>query len=166
MGSTFHGFWGAYKVMSVGNLDAAETVTVSLAFGQPVAVKRLIFVTTEVATVADAKLTVGVRDRDDSPSVNHTAYTMPFSGSALGDVFVAELAEPDTAADATGSDSLDVFSATPILLEIDVDEELFITSDGGGNAGKYDVYAQVQELGFHIGAANTNTSVQLVREDV
>ena len=166
MGSTFHGFWGAYKVMSVGSLDAAEATTVSLAFGQPVAVKRIILVNTEVHTSANSKITIGVRDRDDTPTANHSAYTLPFAGSALGDVFTLEVAEPDTAADATGSDGLDVFSATPILLEIDVHEELFVTTDAGGDAGIYDVYAQVQELGFHVGAANTNTSVQLAREDL
>ncbi len=166
MAATLHGFWGAYKVMSVGSLDAAESSTISLAFGQPVAVKRLIFVNTEVAAGANHKITVGVRDRDDTPSADHSAYTLPFAGSALGDVFVAELAEPDTAAVTSGSDGLDVFNATPILLAIDSNEELFVTSDAGGTAGIYDVYAQVQELGFHIGAANTGTSVQLVREDV
>ena len=161
MGYTLHGFWGAYKVMSVGNLDAAETTTVSLAFGQPVAVKRLIFVNTEVHTAANSKITVGVRDRDDSPSTNHTAYTIVQSGSALGDVFVAELAEPDTAAVVVDGD--DTHAATPTLLFIDVNEELFVKSDGGGDAGKYDVYCQVQELGFHLGAPDTNDSVQMTR---
>ena len=166
MGSTLHGYWGATKTMLVGTLDASGGNTVSLAFGQPVDVKRLILVNTIPHTSANAKLTVGVRDEDNTPSTNHTAYTMVQSGSAAGDVFVIELGVPDTAAVTSGSDGLDVFNATPILLAIDSNEELFVTSDAGGTAGIYDVYAQVQELGFHIGAANTGTSVQLVREDV
>ena len=166
MGATLHGYWGATKTILVGNLDASGSNTVSLAFGQPVDVKRLILVNTIPHTSANAKLTIGVRDRDDTPSVNHTAYTLVQSGSAAGDVFTIEVGVPDTAADATGSDSLDVFSATPVLLAIDTDEELFITSDGGGNAGSYDIYAQVQELGFHLGAANTNVATALTRVDV
>ena len=165
MGSTLHGYWGAYKVRSVGSLDAAESSTVSLAFGQPVDVKRVILVNTEVHTSANSKLTIGVRDRDDSPSADHSAYTLPFAGSALGDVFTLEVGEPDTDA-VVAVDDLDTHAATPILLAIDVDEEFFITSDAGGDAGIYDVYVQVQELGFHVGAANTNTSVQLAREAV
>ncbi len=166
MGSTLHGFWGAYKTMLVGTLDASGANTVVLAFGQPVAVKRFILVNTIAHTSANAKLTVGVRDRDDSPTANHSAYTLVQSGSAAGDVFTIELAVPDTAAVTSGSDSLDVHNATPVLLEIDTDEELFITSDGGGDAGSYDIYAQVQELGFHLGAANTNTATALTRVDV
>ncbi len=165
MGSTFHGYWGAYKTMIVGTLDASGANTISLAFGQPVDVKRLILVNTIAHTSANAKLTVGVRDRDDSPTASHSAYTLVQSGSAAGDVFTIELAVPDTAA-VVAVDGLDTHAATPITLAIDTDEELFITSDGGGNAGSYDIYAQVQELGFHVGAANTNTSTSLTREAV
>ncbi len=167
MAATLHGFWGATKTVSVGSMDAAESNTLTLEFGQPVAVKRLIWVTTQAQTVADAKITIGTRDADGSSnSVSHSAYTLPNSGSALGDVQTMELAVPDTAADATGSDSLDVFSATPVLLEVTVDRQLFVTTDAGGDAGIYDVYVQVQELGFHLGAANTNTATALTREAV
>ena len=165
MSFNFPGYWGKEKTMLVGTLDASGSNTVSLAFGQPVEVKRLILVNTVVHTVANAKLTVGVRDRDDSPTADHRAYTLVQSGSAKGDVFTIELGPPDTAA-TVAVDGLDTHAATPILLAIDTDEELFITSDGGGDAGSYDIYAQVQELGFHVGAANTNTSSSLTRVDV
>ena len=165
MGSTLHGYWGAYKVVSMGELDAAETTTVTFKFGQPVDVKRLILVNTEVHTAANSKVTVGVRDADGSSnSVSHSAYTIVQSGSALGDVFVIELGVPDTAA-VVAVDGLDTHAATPVVLEIDVDRQLFLVSDGGGDAGKYDVYAQVQEQGFHVFSDRTGagTTTALTR---
>ena len=166
MAATLHGFWGKEKTVLVGSLTVSGSNTVAIAFGGPVAVKRLILVTTTALPVADSKLTVGARKQDDTSSTDHSAYTATFSGSAINDVKEILLGVPDTAADATGSDSLDVFSATPVLLEIDSSQEIHITSDGGSTAGAVVIYAQVQELGFHTGAANTNTSVLLVREDV
>jgi len=151
--------------MLVGTLDASGSNTVDMRFGQPVDVKRLILVNTIPHTAADAKLTVGVRDEDDTPSADHTAYTLVQSGSAAGDVFTIELGVPDTDA-VVAVDGLDTHAATPILLAVDSNEELFITSDGGGDAGSYTIYAVVQELGFHLGAANTNVATALTREDV
>ncbi len=165
MGSTLHGYWGAYKTIPIGSIDASESNTTAFQFGQPVDVKRIIFVTTQAQTVADAKITVGVRDLDGSPSESHSAYTLAFTGSAIGDVQTAELAVPDTAA-VVAVDGLDTHAATPITLAVDSDRELFILTDAGGDAGIYDLYAQVQELGFHLGAANTNVATALTREAV
>ncbi len=166
MGSILHGYWGAYKTVPIGSIDAAETNTTAYQFGQPVDVKRIILVCTEAHTAANAKLTIGSRDVDGSSnSVSHSAYTVVQSGSAIGDVLVIELAEPDTAA-VVAVDGLDTHAATPTTLLVASHRELFVLTDAGGDAGIYDLYAQVQELGFHIGAANTNTSVQLAREAV
>ena len=165
MGSTLHGYWGATKTISVGSIDAAESNTTVFTFGQPVDIKRLIFVTTQAQTAAAAKLTIGVRDLDGSPTESHSAYTMAFTGSTVGDVQVAELAEPDTAA-VVAVDGLDTHAATPTTLLVASNRELFILTDAGGNAGIYDIYAVVQELGFHVGAGDTGTSTVLTREAV
>ena len=162
MGSTLHGYWGATKTVPIGSIDAAESNTTVFTFGQPVDIKRLIFVTTEAQTVATAKITVGVRDLDGSPTESHSAYTLPFSGSLIGDVQVMELAEPDTAA-VVAVDGLDTHAATPTTLLVASNRELFILTDAGGNAGIYDIYAVVQELGFHVGAGDTGTSETLTR---
>ncbi len=167
MSATLHGYWGTEKTVLVGSLTVSGANTVAVAFGGPVAVKRLILVTTTALTTADSKLTIGVRDATgDTNSSNHSAYTATFSGSAANDVKEILLGVPDTAAVATGSDGLDVHSATPILLQVSSKQEIHITSDGGSDAGAVVIYAQVQELGFHTGASNTNTSVRLVREAV
>jgi hypothetical protein len=162
MGSSYRGYWGAYKTESLGNLVVSGANTVALAFGQPVDVKRLILVTTVAVTVANAKLTIGVRKRDDTSSVSHSAYTVPFTGSAINDVQYIELPEPDTAA-VVAVDGLDTHAATPNILEIDSDEELFVTSDGGATAGACDIYAMVQEQGFQPASARSGTAVKLVR---
>ncbi len=166
MGSTLHGYWGKEKTVLVGSLTVSGANTVTVGFGGPVEVKRLILLTTTALTTADSKLTVGVRDLDDGNSTSHSAYTATFTSSAIDDVKEILLAVPDTAAVATGSDGLDVHSATPVLLAVRSNQEIFITSDGGSDAGAVVIWAQVQELGFHTGAANTGTSVRLVREDV
>ena len=97
MSFNFPGYWGDTKTMLVGTLDASGSNTVSLAFGQPVEVKRLILVNTVVHTVANAKLTVGVRDRDDSPTADPSAYTLVPSGSAKAAGFPLDLGPPDPA---------------------------------------------------------------------
>ncbi len=166
MAATLHGFWGKEKTVLLGTLVVSGANTATQVFGGPVEVKRLILLTTTALTSANSKLTIGVRDIDDGNSTNHSAYTATYSGSAIDDVKEILLAVPDTAAVTSGSDGLDVHNATPVLLAVRSNQEIFVTSDGGSTAGAVNIWAQVQELGFHTGAANTGTSVRLVREDV
>lgn len=166
MAATLHGYWGKEKTVLVGSLVVSGSNTVAVAFGGPVAVKRLILVTTTALTDADSKLIIGVRDStNDTNSTNHSAYTATYTASAVNDVKEVLLGVPDTAA-VEAVDGLDTHAATPVLLEVGSQQEIFILSDGGSTAGAVVIYAQVQELGFHTGAANTGTSVRLAREDV
>ncbi len=165
MATSHRGYWGAYKFAKVGSLVVSGANTVTLDFGQPVDVKRLVLVTTTAVTVANAKLTVGKRKLDNTGSSNHSAYTMTFTGSAINDVKEILLGVPDTAA-VVAVDGLDTHAATPVLLELAANEEVFITSDAGATAGACDIYAQVQEQGFHQPSTRTGPAVTLVREAV
>jgi len=162
MSTSHRGYWGAYKVALVGTLTTTGTTKAVLSFGQPVDVKRFILVTTTAVTIADGKITVGKQGIGAVAPSSHSAYTLPFTGSAVLDVKEILVGVPDTAA-VVAVDGLDTHAATPNLLEIDVDEELFIVSDGVPTAGIVEVWVQVQERGFHLADARTGPAVALVR---
>lgn len=143
-----HGYWGKEIVLEVGDLDVSGSNEVSIAFGRPVDVKRVIMVTTTALTAADAELTVGWRKVDDTGSEDHSTWTLVQEDSALNDVSEILLAESKADdAGTTGVDDSTVHTAGDDLIHVDSDEEFFIESDGGPDAGDVKVFVQVQEKG-------------------
>lgn len=141
--------WGRKQVLNPAgvSLDASGANTAVITFGQRVAVSRLVLVTTVAQTVADATITVAVRDVDDGNSTTKGTFTLPFTGSATDDLKYVDLIKPSTSG-AAGADSVTAVPTTvyttsgkgPIYIE--ANQELALTSDGGGNAGTYMIYAE------------------------
>jgi len=141
-------FWTKSEFANLSTLDASGSNAVQYEPGQRIKAKRLILVTTVAQTVANATLTVVVRDRDNGNSTTIGTITVPFSGSALDKVLYADFGKPKTTA-TTGSDGSATYSTDPGgLVEVDPGQEIVITSDGGGDAGTYQVYLEYIPEGF------------------
>jgi len=141
-------FWGKTDVKEVGDLTVSGANTVVKPFGRPVDLIRLIFVTTTAITVANATITIGKRKVDDTGVVQHSQWTLPFTGSALNDVH--EILPAESLAGAVGTTGVDgstVHTAGNDFLQVNADEELYVTSDGGPTAGAVKVFAMIQEHG-------------------
>ncbi len=137
-------------VENLATLDASGANAVQFNPGMTVKVKRLIFITTIAQTTADAVITVVKRNRDDTPTETLGTVTLPFTGSATDDVQYVELGYPDTDGE-VGSDGSTVYSSVSPggMIEMVPGEELVLTSNGGGDAGTYQVYVEYIPEGFN-----------------
>lgn len=136
-------------IANLGTLDASGANSIVFAPGRPVDVDRIILVTTVAHTVADATITVGVRNVDDTSSVTKGSFVIPFTGSALNKVLAIELVKPKTTATTAADGSIYYAGYNPGgFIRVDPGQELFLTSDGGGNAGTYQVYIEYKDQGF------------------
>lgn len=134
----------------LGTLDASGANSLSWAPGKPVDIENLIFLTTIAQTVADATITVGVRDIDDGNSTTRGTFALPFSGSATDQVRRVRLAAPRTTPieyvasqpAGAGFGVTEVMRSGEGLLKVNPGQEIFVTSNGGGDAGSYLVYAE------------------------
>lgn len=144
---------------SVGSLDTSGTNTVDWIPGGPVDVKRILLVVTTAMTAANATLTIGKRDADlATNSESYATAVIPFASGADGAQFVIDF-PAKTAAVTAGSDgpytdqkdksAAVVYSSEPGLLHIDFGQELFVTSDGGGDAGVSAVYVEYMKQGLN-----------------
>lgn len=143
------GYMTKDDIANAGSLDASGANTLAWAPGRPVDVDRIVLVTTVAHTVADATITVGVRNVDDTSSVSKGTFVIPFTGSALNKVFSIPLVKPKTTS-TTGADGSIVFKGYSPggFIRVDPGQELFLTSDGGGDAGTYQVYIEYKDQGF------------------
>lgn len=136
------------KITEVGvSLDASGANTaIVMAPGRRAYVRRLILVTSIAQTSALATLTVGVRNVDDTTSTTYGTFTVPLTGSALNDVAICDLATgPTTYTTAVDSSST---LAGGAMIRVKPGQEMFVTSDGGGNAGTYIIYAEYYDDAF------------------
>lgn len=125
------------------SLDASGANTAVVAIGHPAAVSRVVFVNTIAHTVADAVITFGYRNVDDTPSVTLGTFTLPFTGSATDDIKFIDIMLPLATGTVSSIDGSTVYTTAgkgPVYLE--ANDEMFFTSDGGGNAGTYLIYLQ------------------------
>lgn len=135
------------EIANVGAATISGTTAVTWAPGRPADVRRLILVTTTAVTVADATLTVSVRDVDDGNSTSYGTFVVPFTGSAADDVQYVDLVTTDTDGSTSAIDGSLVYTAGG-MIEVNPGQELVVVSDGGATAGVVQVYVEYQDLGF------------------
>lgn len=143
-------YWTMDRYENLSTLDVSGANSVVFAPGESIDVKRLIFVTTIAQTVALSNLTVAVRDVDNGNSVTIGTFTIPLTGTALDKVWYTDLGVPDEDG-STGSDGSLIFQSYDPggVVAVNPGQELVVTSDGGGDAGTYQVYIQYQSKGFN-----------------
>lgn len=141
-------YWDYEVFTDLSTLDASGANAVQYNPGCPMDVKALVFVTTVAQTVADATLTVVVRDRDNGNSTTIGTLVLPFTGSALDQVRRFKLQLPKTTATTSSIDGSTTYASTPGVVEVNPGQEMVITSDGGGDAGTYQVYVEAVKQGF------------------
>jgi hypothetical protein len=143
-------YWTKDMYANLSTLDASGANSVVYAPGESIDVKRLIFVTTVAQTVADAVLTVAVRDVDNGNSTTIGTVTLAFTGSTADDVQYTDLGKPATTGTVETDGSLVFSSDDPGgVIAIRPGQELAITSNGGGDAGTYQVYVEYISKGFN-----------------
>jgi hypothetical protein len=143
------GYYTKDDIANLGTLDASGANSVVFAPGRPVDVDRVIVVTTVAQTTADATITLGVRDVDNGNSVTKGSFVLPFTGSATDDVKYVNLVKPKTTATTASDGSITFTGYSPGgFIEVNPGQELFLTSDGGGDAGTYQVYVEYKDQGF------------------
>lgn len=147
--SNYYATKEAIKQVGTAALDASGANTVTAIFGRKARLKRLILVTTVAQTVANATITVAVRDHDDSPSTTIGSFVLPFSGSAIGDKKYVDLVTTDTDGSTSSIDGSLVYEAGDPV-EVEPTEELALTSDGGGDAGSYLVFVEYWDQPFTV----------------
>lgn len=131
------------KIDNLGTLDASGANTIVFAPGRQAVVRKIILITTVAQTVANATITVAVRDVDNGNSVTQGTFVMPFATSATDDVAFVKPGQPATAGTTAVDGSLVFEGYEPgggIVVE--PGQELALTSDGGGDAGTYQVYVE------------------------
>lgn len=138
------------QMLNLGTLDASGANAVVFAPGRPAIVRKIVTVTTIAQTTADAVITMAVRDVDDGNSTTQGTFTLPFTGSAADDVKFVKPGQP-SATGATAVDGSTVYEGfTPGGgIRVEVGQELSLTSNGGGDAGTYQVYVEYIDEGFN-----------------
>lgn len=130
-------------------LDLSTVVTAVYAPGRPQDISRIILVTQIAQTVADANITVGVRNVDDTSSVTKGSFVLPLSGSALNKVLSIPLVKPKATATVNVDQSIGYKGYSPGgFIRVNPGQELFMTSDGGGSTGTYAIYVEYKDQGF------------------
>ena len=142
----------------MGTLDTSGANTLDWVPGNPVDVKRILLVVTTAMTTADPTLTIGVRDADlGTNSETYATAVIPYASGADGAQFYIDF-PARTSAVSAGSDgpytdqvdkSAAIVYRTTEPLHIDFGQELFITSNGGGDAGVSAVYVEYLKQGFN-----------------
>lgn len=128
----------------------------------PIDVKRVIVIVNTAQTTANAVMTIGVRDNDDTPSETKGNFTIPFAGSVAGQIFQVPLI--GAGAETTGIDGSIVNLAGDGFIEVSPGQEFFI-SEAGGAAGVFQVYLEYEKQGFagrRADGTTTNPVVDLV----
>lgn len=133
--------------------------------GEAIDVKRVILITTTAQATAVANVTIGVRDADGGNSSTHSIFTFP-AVTVADDVHYYDLsARPDEDGDAVsgapGIGGQKTFDATPTMLTVLPGQEVFITSDGGGDNGVVDVYFEYISRGFN--PENLTNATEMLR---
>lgn len=134
-------------VADAGSLDLSGANTVAWSPGMQAQVKRVIFVTTTALTSANATVTVAVRKVDNTSSTTVGSFVAVQSGSALNDVSHAEISERQPAS-TTEVDGSTYIGPSPGMIEVDPDEEIAFTSNGGPDAGAVEVYVEYVPISF------------------
>lgn len=143
------------KIENLGTLDASGANTIVYAPGRPVVIRRAILITTVAQTVADAVITVAVRDVDNGNSTSQGTFTIPFTDSAADDVAYVDIGKPATAGTVAVDGSTVYEGFTPGGgVRVEPGQEISFTSDGGGDAGTYQVYLEMTDEGFEVGDAD------------
>lgn len=151
-------YWAtADRVAFVENLNLGAGVeTVVYAPGKPIHVKRIVLVMTAAQATAAATVTVGVRNVDDSSSTTAGTFATP-AVMAVNDAFYVELGKSDADGETAEVVSQDIpgastvlFTSEPGILEVNPGQEMFFTSDGGGDTGAANVYIEYSEQGQDI----------------
>lgn len=144
-------FYDKTQLYNAGTLDTSGANAIVFAPGQPVHVKRVIFVTTVAHTVANATISVAVRDVDNGNSVAIGSFVVPYSGSAADDVGFANIAANQTGPTTLSGNGI----SAPVWYDggagdvlVVPGQEISLTSDGGGDAGTYQVYFEYVPTGF------------------
>lgn len=140
-------YYDKARTDNIGSLDASGANTVAFAPGQPVDVTRIVLVTTVAHTTADATITVTVRDVDDGNSTTVGTFALAYDGSATDDVQYVNVAG-EQVGPTTASDGSIVYGPNPGVIEVNPGQEIALTSDGGGDAGTYQVYVEYFPQGF------------------
>lgn len=156
-------YYADKAIANLGTLDTSGANTIVFAPGRPADVCRAILVNTVAHTVADAIITVAVRDVDNGNSTTIGTFTLPFTGSAADDVKYVELVFPDSDGEISSIDGSLTFSSEspggPI--QVDVGQEISFTSNGGGDAGTYQVYVEYYDQPFQSEAGRVGNAAEL-----
>lgn len=157
-------FWGKKRILNPAgsSLDASGTNSIDFGLVATWFLARIKMVTTIAHTVADATITVALRDKDDGNSTTLGTFTLPFSGSATDDIKYVDLIKPLTTATTSSIDGSTTYTTEnkgPV--KVLANQEIVLTSDGGGNAGTYLIYFEGVEEGLNsavTGSARTFTA--------
>lgn len=137
------------KMENLGTLDASGANTIVFAPGRPAVVRKVVLITTVAHTTANATITVALRDVDNGNSVTKGTFVLPFTGSVTDDVAFVEIGKPNTTGSA-GVDGSTIYKGYEPGggIRVEPGQELAFTSDGGGDAGTYQVYVEYIDEGF------------------
>lgn len=133
------------QTLNTGNAVVLEAMPEQvIAFGRPVFVDKITFVCTTV-TVGDYLITVGVRNRDNTGSVNKASFTIP-GGTAVNSIVYAGLVPGAAAGSVSAIDQSLIFNGGSAIF-VDTDQELFFDSNDGGTSGAGDWYVSFMDHG-------------------
>lgn len=127
------------RTVQVGSLTLSGANTVAWQPGEPVDIRRVVFVVTTAASGSNATLTIGSRKADGSNAVQHSQFVFATASGAVNSVHYYVVGEA-TDTGTTAVDGSTTYAAAPGLLEIDPGEEVYISSNGAPTAGVVDVY--------------------------
>ena len=143
------------QYLDIGAMAKAATVT----YSPPVAidVKRIIVRTTTAYTVANTIVTVNVMDIDGSPTATKGTFTIPFTGSTIGDVSWVDLKSANPAATTAADGSL-YSKPGPSFITVLPGQSLQIVDAGSQTAGASQLYIEFEKLGYNPNAGTTNAT--------
>lgn len=145
-------FWGAKRTLNPAgaSLDASGANSIDFGLDSVWWLSTIRLITTVAQTVADATITVALRDKDDGNSTTLGTFVLPYSGSATDDIKYVQMIKPLTSATTSSIDGSTTYSAEgkgPV--KVLANQEIVLTSDGGGNAGTYIIYFEGVEEGLN-----------------
>ena len=141
-------YYDKTRIDNIGTLTVSGTTELVWAPGQAVKVKRVIMHTSTAVTVADATVSVKVRDLDGTPTATKGSFVVPFTGSAIDDTLFADIAANQTGP-TTAADGSTVYAGGAGEIAVGQGEEFVLVSDGGSTAGAVTVYVEYVPEGFN-----------------
>lgn len=145
-------FWTDKRVLNGAGTsgDLSTVITIAHNMASTWWLCRIRLVTTVAHTTVNAVITVTLRDQDDANSTTLGTFTLPFTGSATDDVKFVDFIKPATTGTVSTIDGSTVFTAVgkgPV--KVLPNQEIALTSDGGGATGTYNVFFEGVDEGLN-----------------